>query len=39
MKRAMVGASAYRLQNACKPMREKKALTALQEDLCQDESQ
>lgn len=39
LKAAMVGASAYRLQNACKPMREKKALTALQEDLCQDESQ
>lgn len=39
LKASMVGPSAYRLQNACKPMREKKALSALQEDLCQDESQ
>lgn len=39
LKAAMVGASSYRLRNACKPMREKKALTALQEDLCQDEAQ
>ena len=39
LKAAMVGASGYRLQNVCKPMREKKALSALQEDLCQDESQ
>lgn len=39
LKAAMVGASSYRLQNVCKPMREKKALTSLQEDLCQDEAQ
>ncbi len=39
LKAAMVGASSYRLRNACKPLREKKALTALQEDLCQDEEQ
>jgi hypothetical protein len=39
LKAAMVSASTYRLQNVCKPMREKKALSALQEDLCQDESQ
>lgn len=39
LKAAMVSASSYRLQNVCKPMREKKALSALQEDLCQDESQ
>ena len=39
LKTAMKSASSYRLQNACKPMREKKALTALQEDLCQDEGQ
>lgn len=39
LKAAMVSASAYRLQNVCKPMWKKKALSALQEDLCQDESQ
>ncbi len=39
LKKAMKSASAYRLQNACKPMREKRALTTLQEDLCQDENQ
>ncbi|MDP1827059.1 MAG: hypothetical protein Q8L48_27545 [Archangium sp.] len=39
LKAAMVSASSYRLQNVCKPMREKKALSALQEDLCADESQ
>jgi hypothetical protein len=39
LKAAMVGPSSYRLQNVCKPMREKRALTSLQEDLCQDESQ
>lgn len=31
-----MGASSYRLQNVCGPMREKKALTELQEDLCKD---
>lgn len=39
LKAAMVGASGYRLRNVCKPMREKKALSALQEDLCHDEEQ
>jgi hypothetical protein len=39
LKAAMVGASAYRLQNCCKPMREKKSLTSMQEDLCVDEGQ
>ena len=39
LKAAMVGPSASRLQNECKAMREKKALSPLQEDLCQDEGQ
>jgi hypothetical protein len=39
LKAAMVGASSYRLQNACKAMREKKALTEMQADLCTDEGQ
>lgn len=39
LRAAMVGASSYRLRNACKPMRERKALSALQLDLCADEEQ
>ncbi|MBS1153839.1 MAG: hypothetical protein H6Q89_5537 [Myxococcaceae bacterium] len=36
LKAAMIGASSMRLANACKPMREKKALTELQDELCKD---
>lgn len=39
LRAAMVGASSYRLRNACKPMRSKKALSELQLDLCADEGQ
>ncbi|MDC0711591.1 hypothetical protein POL68_24185 [Stigmatella sp. ncwal1] len=37
LKAAMVGASSYFLTNACQPMRAKKALTELQDDLCKDD--
>ncbi len=37
LKAAMVGASSYRNANCCASMRDRKALTPLQEDLCQDE--
>ncbi len=36
LRAAMVGASPYRLANACKPMRAKKALSAIQDELCKD---
>ncbi len=39
LKASLVGASKYRLVNACQAMRERKALTGLQEDLCRDEEQ
>ena len=39
LRAAMVGASSARMQNACKAMREKKALTELQAELCTDEGQ
>jgi len=39
LKKALVGASKYFLVNACKPMRAKKALSELQDDLCKDEEQ
>lgn len=37
LKAAMVHASTYLLANACEPMRAKKALTELQDELCRDE--
>ncbi len=37
VKASLVGASSYRLRNSCKVMRERKALTELQADLCTDE--
>ncbi|WP_241758004.1 hypothetical protein [Myxococcus landrumensis] len=36
LKTATVGASAYFLANTCVPMRARKALTELQDDLCKD---
>ncbi len=36
LKTSMVGASTSRLENACGPMRERRALTPLQDDLCKD---
>ncbi|WP_237077295.1 hypothetical protein [Myxococcus xanthus] len=37
LKSATVGASSYFLANTCQPMRARKALTDLQDDLCKDE--
>ncbi|QDE94160.1 hypothetical protein BHS06_19665 [Myxococcus xanthus] len=37
LKSATVGASSYFLANTCQPMRARKALTELQDDLCKDE--
>lgn len=37
LKAAMVGASSYYLANACQPLRARKALTELQDELCRDE--
>jgi hypothetical protein len=39
LKEAFRGAAAYYLENACKPMRQKKLLTELQTDLCEDAGQ
>lgn len=36
LKASMVGASSTRLENTCKPMRAKKALSELQDELCRD---
>ncbi|WP_217440931.1 hypothetical protein [Myxococcus sp. CA056] len=36
LKAATVGGSAYFLENTCQPMRARKALTELQDDLCKD---
>ncbi|MDP1917518.1 MAG: hypothetical protein Q8L14_14855 [Myxococcales bacterium] len=38
MKQAMVHASSYLLKNACEPLRAKKALTEMQDELCRDEA-
>ncbi|NRD68140.1 hypothetical protein HRD49_41065 [Corallococcus exiguus] len=37
LKAATVGASSYFLANTCQPMRARKALSELQDDLCKDE--
>lgn len=39
LKTAMVHASPYLLRNACAPLRAKKALTEMQDELCRDEGQ
>ncbi|MCY1033920.1 hypothetical protein OV207_20875 [Corallococcus sp. BB11-1] len=38
LKAATVGASSYFLANTCQPMRARKALTELQDELCKDEA-
>ena len=38
VKKAMVHASTYLLGNACEPLRVKKALTEIQDELCRDEA-
>ncbi len=38
VKKAMVHASTYLLGNACAPLRAKKALTEMQDELCRDEA-